>query len=200
MPAPRKYDRADCRAALRRVADTLGHAPTKSEYSNHRQEGDPSLSPYARRYDTWFDALADAGIDVDPRTRYQGRPTRRDCIRSVRYVGELLGHLPSPDEYRDAGVGPSVPTIYDRFGSWGRVRGLAAEDGPMAWTDEELREVLTEAAAWADGRLTTTAYTDYCDQHRRESPSIGTIQSRLGDGSWTDAVAAVVGRSRCDED
>jgi hypothetical protein len=97
-PAAYRFTPEQLRAALREVADRLGHSPRSTEYTRmrdilQREEeragrpviARPSYNVYNRVYDSWDDALVDAGL-----TPLGGRATMRGCRRQ-----------PAPEKWTD---------------------------------------------------------------------------------------------------
>ena len=54
------YSEDQYRAALSRVADYLGKAPTKAEYCTLKRDGEPSAQAFELRYGGWLNARAEA--------------------------------------------------------------------------------------------------------------------------------------------
>lgn len=122
------YTDDERRAALQWVAGELGHPPKTKEYRTHKQGDMPSEIAITRLYSNerspWLSALRDAGLDADPK-EHNANPTKNDIKKSLAWGAAELTEWPSPDQYRELGLWPSVPTIYDRYASWGAARDAA---------------------------------------------------------------------------
>jgi HNH endonuclease len=137
--------------SLQKVIDRLGRTPTVNEYIHDRekvywetaQTGSPiALASYAtikKRFGTWENALA--AIGTKPRelnTLHHGRRTVTDemILAAIREAYQAKGEpftQSAYSGYRTAEIErepsrweqlPSVPTIYQHFGSWTRPRDL----------------------------------------------------------------------------
>ncbi|THE64522.1 hypothetical protein D8Y22_12830 [Salinadaptatus halalkaliphilus] len=103
----------DLLADLRRIADEHGH-PVRIEDVEEHGNYDPST--YYGRFDSWFDARDQAGLEAD-----DVRPGRRvDADALIDAVQELaleLGRPPSKAEMNDRGEYSASPYL-TRWGTW----------------------------------------------------------------------------------
>lgn len=84
----------------------------------------PTLQTFYKRFGSWGDALAAAGIARNPPSPAvkNRRFSARDCLEALRELQAELGRPPSAAEYadfyrRNRGRVPSYGTIINRFGS-----------------------------------------------------------------------------------
>lgn len=113
---PNRFDKAsrtELEEEMRRVAEVVGHAPTKKEMN---EIGRISERTYLREYDGWLSAREAAGLS--------GRleqPNKRNSIdellSALLELAEDLGRTPKArdmDHYGDH----AIQTYQNRFGSW----------------------------------------------------------------------------------
>lgn len=127
-----QYSNAELQTSLRRVGADLNHPPTADEYRTYREQTSgelPSARTILYRYDdSWVDALADAGFDVDL-SRHTGgyEYSQEDAERALRVAICLCGGRPSRDEYVALGLSPSARTVRKRLGDWREAVSYAYE-------------------------------------------------------------------------
>lgn len=109
MATKQRISKPELRAEIRRLADDVGHVPKSKEMA---ERGAYSPATYQRRYDSWDDALAAAG--VDPETR---RTSDETIIEDIRRLAEESGTAPTASEMANRGQF-SVTLAQNRFGSW----------------------------------------------------------------------------------
>lgn len=63
------------------------------------------------------------------------RYTDTEMLDALRHVSDDIGHEPSQAEYREHPVGPSVPTLWSRFGGWSAAKEKAGVGGNMNTSD-----------------------------------------------------------------
>ncbi|WP_135535363.1 homing endonuclease associated repeat-containing protein [Halostella pelagica] len=133
-PATRWSDEERIEAVLT-VAEEIGHPPTTSEYRKRSTDDMPSVeairSGWADEREPWFAALTASGLDVDLSRHRGGSPTIHDCKRGLLIAAAELAERPSPDQYRDLDILPSVPTIYDRYDTWSDAVESALDSSPI---------------------------------------------------------------------
>ena len=124
-------------AALREVAEHLGHAPSVEQYRQFRSEHPELVSDGAVRHSLggrWANALRQAGLDAPPESSAivvstSQRYMPAQAIAVVRECADELGEVPSFTAYRRwldspeiasrPGARPrSLATFYRLFGSW----------------------------------------------------------------------------------
>lgn len=106
-----EYTDSELLSDLRAFADELGETPTKSEM---RASGPHAPSTYASRFESWTDALLEAGLDAPERT---GAIPEDDLAAELRRVADALGRRPTSEEFDERGrYSPS--TYFRRFDSW----------------------------------------------------------------------------------
>ncbi|APX98556.1 homing endonuclease associated repeat-containing protein [Natronorubrum daqingense] len=104
---------ADPLADLQRLADEHGQPVLLEDVEEHG-EYDPST--YFRRFESWFDARKEAGLNPE-----DIRPGRRvdedDLIDAVRDLAVELGRPPSQSEMNQRGEHSITPYLR-RWGTW----------------------------------------------------------------------------------
>jgi hypothetical protein len=162
---------------LQRLADELNHTPTTAEMKEH---GEYSHVSYIKRFDSWNNAIKEAGLET--------RSLDRESLRAdLRLVGEAGGEYITMDEYDDAGE-YSSDTLVSRFGSWSDALDAAdlpsepRRDRAPTITEEEL---FNELQRLADELGKTPTFNDLND-HGEYSGA--TYIRRFG--SWNAAIDA----------
>ena len=175
-----QYTDTELCADIRRVASTLGHAPSLTEYREH---GDHSVTTYYNRFGSWNGALEAAGFTAHDQ---QGAIETDDLIAALHELAASAESPPTATEMNDHG--PYWASTYRRhFGSW--ANALAAADFDVdpsrrrgSPTDAEL---LAELRRLADERDTPPTV--------REMDADGQYGARTYTrrfGSWGAALAA----------
>ena len=98
---------------LRRVADELGRPPTITEMDDR---GQFSVSTYIRRFDSWLDARAAAGVS-DTETHPTSRLSDEDLLAEIRRLAAELGRTPTTTDMDTHGR-YGLRTYYTRFDGW----------------------------------------------------------------------------------
>lgn len=107
--------------AIQVAALRLGHTPSLNEWD--RLGVRPNRGTIETRFGSWNGAVIAAGLTPNPTN---SRTTNRDaCLRSIRFVRDLIGHLPSDAEFyacreqlQARGLPASLKTIARHCGSW----------------------------------------------------------------------------------
>jgi hypothetical protein len=180
-PYNRNVSPAAIRDDIRRVADELHKlAITQAEY---RQHGRYSPDIARRRFGSWFDALAEAGLG---KTRNLA-VSREECVSDLQAVASRLGkNAVTVDEYVESGKYSAGPFVR-HFGSWLDALDAAGlqRTRTLGVTNEEYFENLEEM--WVSlGRQPRYAevqkpFSRYCS---------GAYEGRFG--SWRKALEAFV--------
>ena len=156
------YSDEQRRGALRRVANIVGNTPTVTEYREHSTDSEPSSETirahFADDREPWLAALWDAGLDPDLYRHRGGEPTRDDIKHSLRIAASNLAEWPSPDLYRETGLLPSIPTIYDRFGDW-QLAIEAAKQSPS--NETQLSKLVRNGPSQLENSLTYVSKRKY---------------------------------------
>ena len=166
-------------AALRELADELGHVPTGDEMN---AEGPHWVSTYEDAFGSWGDALEAAGLEA-PGVR--GRPHDDETLLAeLRRVGEAVGDTPT---YGDiAREGAHDPRTYvRRFGSWNEAleaAGFDAREQGQQVSEAELIDDLHRLREELGERPTAD------DVVEAGAHGLATYQRRFG--SWSAAVTA----------
>jgi len=130
LPFPEHgYDRQQVIDEINAVAEAVGKspdgsgvAPTFDEFLEH---GDISISPVRREFDTWNDAVAEAGYTPNEGGRPEGlyEYSSGQLLQELRDVADELNETPTYGQFDDRGdVNPK--TLAARFGSWSRALRL----------------------------------------------------------------------------
>lgn len=98
---------------LRRLADEHGE-PVRVEDVDEHGKYDPST--YFKRFDSWFDARDQAGLEADD-VRPGQRIDRGDLLEALQDLALELGRPPSQNDMADRGPYSARP-FYREFGSW----------------------------------------------------------------------------------
>lgn len=112
----RPNSRAELISDIQRVAQEIGHEPSKDEYKEH---GDYALSGITYRFESWVDAKKEAGV-------YEGglgssrEITREKLLEDIRRVAETAGEPLSYSDYNEHGDYHSK-TILRNVGRWKEV-------------------------------------------------------------------------------
>lgn len=118
-------------ADLRRVADKVGHSPTRSEYEDH---GDNSSATIKRRFGSWNEAKIKAGLEP-----LQEHVSDEKLLADIRRVADELTHPLTYGEYENNGR-RGRGTIEKRFGNYwsAMVRaGIKPKWAPLSAADYE---------------------------------------------------------------
>lgn len=110
MAMQQRISKKELRAEIRQLADDIGRAPKAKEMA---ERGAYSPTTYQRRYDSWDDALAAAGVDPETCKRIPGEA----ILDEIRRLADESGTAPTAAEMDDRGDF-SVKLAQNRFGSW----------------------------------------------------------------------------------
>lgn len=159
---------------LQRVADQLGHSPTRTEA---RELLEISTTCFEHRFGSWNDALRDAELPINEPHNL----TKEELFEELLRLKYELGRPPTRDEMREMGQFDAKP--YRRvFGSWNealREGGFDLHQVKDA-TDDDMIEDILDVAETVGGTPTVEQITE----HGRFSKT--THQDRFG--SWDEAV------------
>jgi len=162
-------------AELRRLAGELETSPSVDQMDEH---GAYSSRTYRKRFDSWNEAKARAGIEPTRTVRY----SEAELLDRLRGFADELGATPSKAQMRERG--PHAPSTYaSRFGSWSdalEAAGFEPQTSATGISEDELLGDLRRVAGRLDRRPTSEEY----DEHGRYSDS--TYFRRFD--SWADAL------------
>lgn len=149
---------------LHRLRDALGRVPTFYDMGDH---GEYSVYPYKDRFDSWTNALEEAGY---PPTHEMNIPAE-DLLEELRRLHEELGRVPmreDMDAHGEYGAGP----YYRQFESWNnalreagyqlnRERNIPAEDllEELHRLHDELGHVPTAQDMYVFGEYSRQVYS-----------------------------------------
>jgi hypothetical protein len=168
-------------ADLRAVAAKLcQRAVTKAQYQQHGAYHPSSL---VRRFGTWFDALASAGLAPTRNLKV----SEEECLADLKRVAQVVGKpTVTQDEYRSHGKFSPAPLIRN-FGSWfgalsraglERTRVLGITDDQYFSNIEQLWRHFGRQPRYAEVSKPLSAY------------SAGAYERRFG--SWRKALHAFI--------
>lgn len=101
-------------ADIAAVADELGRSPASSEY---KERGEHSLKPVYNRFDSWKEALKEAGLEVLNFESISQKVGENKLLETLRKDISEIGHVPTRDEYNKKGTYTDT-TFANYFGSW----------------------------------------------------------------------------------
>ncbi|WP_327052844.1 homing endonuclease associated repeat-containing protein [Halomicrococcus gelatinilyticus] len=180
----RRLSDEDLLGEVRRLAAVLHRPPTTTEMDEF---GEYSPSTYRRRFGSWADALAAAGLDPDERHRGSatGKIGERALLDDLRSLADDLGRSPTAEDVQERGE-HSPATYLDRYETWNAALEAAGLDTRRSRRDGiGDRELIVELRRLAAslGRLPQRT------EMEEQGPFSGmTYYSRFG--SWQDALAA----------
>lgn len=99
---------------IKSVADKLGRSPSSAEYV---QEGKHSLKPVYRQFDSWGEALEQAGLEVLNFESVTQRIGESELLQTLKEDVDEIGHVPTRDEYNAKGTYTDT-TFANYFGGW----------------------------------------------------------------------------------
>lgn len=107
----RSYNRKELLGALRQLADELGRVPTTDDVAS--SEKTPSIRPYYRQFDSFPDAIEEAGMD-----HVQFKYSDEELLDLLYNLYQEIGKAPtSVDVKQDDGL-PDPTTYFKRFDDW----------------------------------------------------------------------------------
>lgn len=120
---------------LRRLADELGDTPSQPEMAEH---GKFSPSTYERNFNTWNEAIEEAGLEPN-----EVEISREELIRDIHRVADDVGNDPSRKVYDEKGK-YSPHTVMREFGSWndGLITAGYNPTSTRDLDDEEIKKYL----------------------------------------------------------
>lgn len=118
-------DKPELIRTLREAADVLGRTPTKELM--RELESFPSPGPFQDRFETWNNALREAGFEPNKIQDGDREYTNQQLLGHLRRVADELGHQPSWQEMEDSD-GPKPRTYARRFDSWSKAKEIAFND------------------------------------------------------------------------
>ena len=132
-------DRKELIEELQRIHDVLEHPPTTTEINRH---SDWSHGPFYHEFDTWAEALREAGIEPkDNQERANLRIPKEDILEEIQRLEQALGRTPSSRDMDNFGKYPRT-TSARKFGTWNdalREAGLEPRTDPVGergWSRE----------------------------------------------------------------
>jgi hypothetical protein len=151
--------------------------------------------------------IADHGTDADRAMRRASLATARasdanryseaDIVAAIRAVAARLERVPSARDYAAVARSmalPSLPTIHNRMGGWGRAvraAGMQPAAAPPVcrhWTEDACWNALRRAVDEL-GEIPSTRVYDRHAEARGDLPSSATVRNRLG--RWSTIVMAL---------
>lgn len=163
---PYQHTRTELLDELEALADQLGHSPSTTDLRKH---SDFALQTYLNRFESWENAIEEAGLDPDSITY---RLNTDDLLAELRFLAEKLNKTPAKWDMKHHGKFSPAPYLL-RFGTW--ADALEAADMNPAHTDKtiptealeaDLRRLVDEfgTPSWREisehGNFAVTTYTD----------------------------------------
>lgn len=136
-PAPKKDT---LRIHLQALSAELGKVPT---VVTMHEKGDYHPETYLDHYDSWEDALEDAGLD--PADMGAKKIPDRELLAELHRLDDRLGRSPTKVDMDEHGQ-YSSKTYSDRFGSWNDALQQAMLDLTQELSDRELLRELERVA------------------------------------------------------
>ena len=165
---------------LRELAADLGQPPTVQQMND---QGPRWASVYVRRFGSWTEALAAAGLESRSAAGAADMASRSELLAALQTLGEDLERRPRTTDMDTDGAF-TVSQYRDTFGSW--TAALAAAGFETAdlqgISTDTLLDALQAVAADVAAPPTTTQFDD------RAEHSATTVRERFG--SWDEALAA----------
>lgn len=161
---------------LERLASTLGRTPRMCDM---REVGRYSRSVYRRRFGSWNDALAAAGLEPNSRNNLSSE----QLLQELERVASTLGEPPTKDEFDRTGRFCSA-TYVNRFGSWNAALEAVGCKPSRVYNPcpEALLEELKRVGDVPDNPPVST------EEVASEKYSISTFERTFG--SWNNALRA----------
>lgn len=139
-----KFTDEECFDALRTASKRVGKKEGKKDdeygvltmvlYSENSDSDAPKRSTIQKRFGTWQDACEGAGVpsgDPIPRRVYKKRWSHEDMVEIVQQFFSDVGVFGSMNDYaiwsRKVRNSPTVATVRSHFGSWTKVKEIAAQ-------------------------------------------------------------------------
>lgn len=139
-----KYSDEQCCEAIRAAARRLGEAQGKAKgeygvltmtgYAEYAQPDDPKGTTIQKRFGTWQVACAKAGVpsgDPLPSRVYEKKWSHEEMVAIMKQFFSEVGVLGSMRQYSDwarhVPKTPTLATVRAHFGSWTKVKEIAAE-------------------------------------------------------------------------
>lgn len=140
----RKFTDEECFVALRAASKRVGKNEGKKNgeygvltmvlYSDNSGSDDPKRSTIQKRFGTWQTACEKAGVpsgDPIPRRVYEKKWSHEDMVAIMKRFFTEKGVFGSMRDYsewaREVPKTPTVATVRAHFGSWTKVKEIAAE-------------------------------------------------------------------------
>lgn len=142
-----------------------------------------SSSAMARRFDSWSDAVEQAGVGDDTNP-IPGRPqeySEEDLLRLLRMCDDEHGKV-TQRVFNEDDMFPSPTIVRQRFGSWSEAKSEAGLDSDhrKKYDKDEMLELLQKAAEEIDGNVSANKLSSHDG-----SPAPETYQRKFG--TWSEA-------------
>lgn len=168
---------------IERLAEEVGKPPTTREMIEH---GEYTASVYFRRFDSWNDAVSEAGFipNEEVGDAADQRIPISELLDEIDTVAERVGGRPTTEDMREYGEYSITPYVY-RFGSWNSALERAGFS-PFTGTTEDLfsREELISEIQRLGAKVDRPPTTQQMNEQGQYS--ISPYQNMFG--SWIDAL------------
>jgi hypothetical protein len=180
---PSAATRDDLLDEIRRLGEERGRTPAVREMRDH---GKYPPSRYFRNFDSWNDAVVEAGYPPNER---RGDPAKlqipeSELIDELQRLADDIGGRPTTEDMLTDGKYSTKP-YYNRFESWNQAVEIAGYT-PFTGTSEDVyssEELLTELTRLADALGHPPTTTEMAEQGAISTPP---YQKRFG--SWIEAL------------
>lgn len=173
--APNGIDKERVLDDIRDVAETVGHAPSRNEYSEHGKFSE--ILPRIK-FGSWSKAREAAGIDGGPTKNT--RIPKEEIEPQLRELAEILGRAPAQTEF-DEWAEVSYRTVIERYGSWNEAMESIGVD-PNSRHDT-IEEMVAEIQ-----RLESRLGSVPSQRDMQECGKYGVTTYQRNFGSWANAV------------
>jgi len=173
-----KLGRDELIQEIRRLEAELGKVPSSADMN---ESGQYSAPPYYRVFDSWNNAIKEAGYE--PRKTRNPR-SKDDLLTELRRVSKQCEDIPTKNDMAEYGD-PAPDTYRATFGSWNaalKAAGFTPRTATKRISTDDLCAALCELADEL-GRPPKTS-----DMNQHGPYSAGTYYNRFG--SWEAAIDA----------
>lgn len=175
--------------SIQELAEELGHPPSANQMRN---EGPHGISSYYKYFESWTDALREAGFDDSEGESKYGGYEESELIEMLQEYTEEIGHAPRYREWRNNGPVSNHP--YERvFGTWDQALEAAdvvpnpgkppEKNGERGKSSKFSREELIEEIHRLKSELGRAPTRDDLNEHSSMSRAV----FRNEFGTWTRA-------------
>jgi len=186
IASPRPIPRKELLAELERLAETLGETPSTSQMD---ETGHYASDTYYRRFESWADAIAAAGLPQ--RASHPQKISSEELLAEIQRLARDVEDSPPSTSQMNARGEYSAWTYKNRFGSWSTALEQAGFEpreptAPRAGNKIPLEDLIAELNRIASEIDDPPPSTGQMDKHGKYSAKL----YRRRFGSWGDALEA----------